>query len=153
MKIFKEKEQEKRQHKFSQTYENWKQKVRTARAQLKHECTEIELGNLVEEVEGQESMVLQAYDAIRTREMTKWELSRRVDACVEVTRDIKALLQHRVTEAEDNWDDHRERERLHSLLDQECAQSVYGSLLNPSIASPTTKSIVVVAKVSLSVRL
>ena len=30
---------------------------------LKHECTEIEQGNLLEKVEGQESMVLQAYDA------------------------------------------------------------------------------------------
>ena len=49
--------------------------------------------------------------------------------------DIVSPIQRRINEVGDPWDDNAEHHRLHILLDQQHAQSAYGStILNPSIA-------------------
>ncbi len=135
MKALLDQEQKKREDKFHKAYERWKQ-ARETRQQLKQECTEEDIGDLSDKVEAMESPVLQTYNDLRLHGAPTQEIKRRMDACSAVTRDLNSLMQHRLVEVGDEWNDKAERLRLHSLLDREYAQSVYGTtLLNPSIAS------------------
>ena len=127
MKILQEETQRKKENKFNATYERWKQEVRSARTLLKGECTEEDLGSLLDEVKGLQAQVSQAYDVVRAYSTPKQAIKRRMDSCSAVTQDIASLIQHRISEVGDTWDGHMERQRLHSLLDKEFARSVYGS--------------------------
>ena len=134
IKELQEQDQRKREQKFHAAYEKWKQEVKAARIQLKSECTEQGLDTLMGAVEKHESQVLQTYNAIREHGAPSHETKQRMDACTAVTRDVISLMQHRLTEVDEEWDERAERLRLHSLLDRNYAQSVYGSLLQTSTA-------------------
>ena len=51
MKALMQEEQTKREEKFSRYHETWKQQMKTTRTRLKQECTEDELGDLIQAVE------------------------------------------------------------------------------------------------------
>lgn len=139
MRALQEQEQIKREEKFHKAYEKWKQQVREVRMMLKQECTEEDIGDLSDKVETRESSVLQIYNDVRSHGAPAQEVKRRMDACSAVTNDLRSLMQHRIAEVGDEWDVRAERLRLHSLLDREYAQSVYGStVLNPSIVGSET---------------
>ncbi len=134
MQAFQDQENQKRESKFQKAYDRWKTQMRETRIRLKQECDEEELVALIENVESSESAVLHVYNDVRNHGIPTQETKRRMDACSAVTRDVTSLLQHRLTEVGEEWNDQEERQRLHSLLDREYAQSIYGSLLNHSIA-------------------
>ena len=93
------------------------------------------MGNLLDELQRLESLVSQEYDTIRKQTTPQHDLKRRMDSCTAVTHDIVSLIQHRISEVGDPWDDHAEHHRLYILFDQQYAHSAYGStILNPSIA-------------------
>ena len=134
-KTLQEEQEQKRQKKVNSAYERWKQEVRSSRIQLKGQCSQDLLGNLLDEPQRQESLVSQAYDTIRKQSTPKQDMKRRMDSFTAVTHDIVSLMQHRISEIGEPWDDHVEHHRLHILLDQQYAHSAYGStILNLSIA-------------------
>ena len=134
MQALQDQENQKRESRFQKAYDKWKTQMRETRICLKQECSEEELGTLMENVDSSESAVLHIYNDIRSHGAPTQETKRRMDACSAVTQDVTSLLQHRLTEVGEEWNDQAERQRLHSLLDREYAQSIYGSLLNHSIA-------------------
>ena len=141
MELMLEGQQQKREQKFTQTYERWKQEIRSTRIQLKAECTEELLGSLLDGVQTLESRLAQTYNDMRRHGMPKQEIVRRMDSCSAVTKDIVLLIQHRISEVGEHWDDTAERLRLHTLLDRDYAHSAYGaSILRPSIASASIAS-------------
>ncbi|XP_067380798.1 uncharacterized protein [Channa argus] len=119
--------------KFIKLYESWKEQVRTTRIRLKDECSDHELGNMMDAVEDLETQVRDVYESIRSQSAPSTEIRRKMDSCTAVTTDIMGLLKVRMSEVgQDEFDAKAENTRLHMVLDREYAQSVFGTIISKS---------------------
>lgn len=130
MQELKEQELTQKEKKFKSAYEKWKFQVRDVRLKLKHECSESDLCDMMDEVERQEFELKELYDNIRFQAPPSQETRRKIDACSAVTADLLKLMRVRMVEDGMEFDAEAERARVRMLLDCEYAKSIYGSTVS-----------------------
>ena len=112
--------------KFIKLYECWKKEVRNTRDKLKNECTENELADMMDAVEGLETQVKDAYEDIRLQSAPPPQIRRKIDSCTAVTADLIGLMKVLMSEVgQEEFDEKAENARLHMVLDREYAQSIF----------------------------
>lgn len=94
----KQQETSQKESKFITLYEKWKEQVKTARTNLKDECSDEDLGNMMDAVEGLEEKVKDAYENIRSQSAPSTDIRRKMDSCTAVTRDLMGLMKIRMSE-------------------------------------------------------
>lgn len=87
-----------RESKFTTLYGKWKEQVKTSRTKLKVECSDEDLGDMMDAVEGLETQVKDAYGKIRFHSAPSAEFRRKMDSCTAVTRDLRRLMKVRMSE-------------------------------------------------------
>lgn len=130
----KEQDLSQKENKFKSAYEEWKAEVRVVRAQLKTQCNERTLIEMMDAVEKQEVELRKLYDGIRSHVVPSQEIKRKIDACTAVTTDLMKIMGIRLTEDDIDFDAEAENARLHLVLDNEYARSIYGSIVSKAIA-------------------
>ncbi len=133
MRALQEDETKKREKRLLSMYEKWKIQIRQAREQLKTYMSEGELWSLIDELKISKEAIMNMYFEIRELTTPSTEIRRRVDTCESVSKEIINITYDRTTYDEDEVDETQERRRLHKLLRQDYARSVYGS--NVSVIS------------------
>ncbi|XP_056236444.1 uncharacterized protein LOC130172051 [Seriola aureovittata] len=117
-----------KEKKFLNLYEKWKEQVKTARTNLKEECPDENLCNMMDAVECLETQVRDSYENVRSQLAPSTEIRRKMDSCTAVTRDLMELMKVRMSEVGlEEFDAKVENARLHLVLDKEYAQSIFGS--------------------------
>lgn len=136
----KQQEISQKESKFISLYEHWKEEVKTTRSNLKSECTEDDLINMMDAVEGLEAQVKDAYENMRLLSAPSPHIRRKIDSCTAVTADIMGLLKVRMSEVGvEEFDDKAENARLHMVLDRDYAQSIFEASVIDHVA-PSCKS-------------
>lgn len=79
-------------------YESWKEEVKATRSKLKGECSDQDLSDLMDSVEGMESQVKNVYEFIRSQSVPSTEIRRKMDSCTAVTADLMGLMKVRLSE-------------------------------------------------------
>ncbi|XP_060759736.1 uncharacterized protein LOC132870171 [Neoarius graeffei] len=132
----KQKEVSQKENKFITKYECWKEKVRDIRSELKDECSDKDLCDMMDIVEELETQVRDLYDNARSLSAPSTEIRRKMDSCSAVTTDLMGLMKVRMSEVgQEEFNAKAERARLHMVLDREYAQSIFGK----STASKSTE--------------
>lgn len=122
-----------RENKFIKLYESWKEQVRATRIKLKDECSDHDLSDMMDTVEGLETQVKDVYEIIRSQSAPSTEIRRKLDSCTAVTTDLLGLMKVRMSEVgQEEFDAKAENARLHMVLDREYAQSIFGSIISKS---------------------
>lgn len=130
MQELKDQEFGQKEKRFKSAYEKWKVKVREVRSELKSLCSEETLFELMDTVEKGQAELRELYDGIRNIMAPSQEIKRKIDACTAVTADLLKLMGVRLTEDDMGFDAEAEKARLRMLLDNEYAQSIYGSTVS-----------------------
>lgn len=95
-------------------YEKWKEQVKAACTNLKDECPDEDLGNMMDAVEGLARQVKDAYENVRSHATPSTEIRRKMDSCTAVTGDLMGLMKVCMSEVgQEDFDDKAERARLH----------------------------------------
>ncbi|XP_049318702.1 uncharacterized protein LOC125780534 [Astyanax mexicanus] len=129
----KEQEAFHRESKFIKLYERWKDQVRASRNKLKDECSDSDLANMMDDIEGLETKLKELYENIRTQLAPSPEIRRRMDSCIAVTADLMSLMKIRMSEMGlEEFDAKAENTRLHNVLGREYAQSIFGTTISRS---------------------
>lgn len=124
----KQQETSQKENKFSVLYDKWKEQIKATRSSLKNECSDKDLCCMMEDVEGLEAQVKNAYENIRVQSAPSTDIRRKMDSCSAVTADVMALLKVRMSEVgQDDFDAKAENARLHMTLDREYAQSIFSA--------------------------
>ncbi|CAI5682991.1 unnamed protein product [Oreochromis niloticus] len=133
----KQQEFSQKESKFIKLYESWKEQVKATRSKLKEECSDQELADMMDTVEGLESQVKNTYEDIRSQSAPSTETRRKIDSCTAVTADLMRILKVRMSEVgQEEFDAKAENARLHMVLDREYAQSIFGTTISrPSVRS------------------
>lgn len=122
-----------RENKFIKLYESWKEQVRATRIKLKDQCSDHDLSDMMDTVEGLETQVKDVYEIIRSQSAPSTEIRRKLDSCTAVTTDLLGLMKVRMSEVgQEEFDAKAENARLHMVLDREYAQSIFGSIISKS---------------------
>ncbi|XP_051939800.1 uncharacterized protein LOC127612976 [Hippocampus zosterae] len=138
MQELKEKEFIQKEGKLNVTYDKWKSLVRETRRKLKQWCPEQDMYDMMDEVEKLEGEIKEIYDSVRSRTTPSQELRRKVDSCAAATADLLQVMRIRLTEYEEDFDAVAENAKLHMLLDNEYARSIYGSTAS-IVTAPSAK--------------
>lgn len=133
----KQQEFSQKESKFIKLYESWKEQVKATRSKLKDECSDQELADMMDTVEGLESQVKNTYEDMRSQSAPSTETRRKIDSCTAVTADLMRILKVRMSEVgQEEFDAKAENARLHMVLDREYAQSIFGTTISrPSVRS------------------
>lgn len=94
----KQQEASQKESKFITLYENWKEQVRATRTKLKDECSDQELSEMRDAVDGLETKVKDKYENIRSYSAPSTEIRRKMDLCTAVTKDLMGLMKVRMSE-------------------------------------------------------
>lgn len=94
----KEQETSQKESKFGKLYEKRKDQAKTARTNLKNECSDKELSNMMDDVEGLEKQVKEAYENVRSHSTPSTEITRKMYSCTAVTEDLMGLMKVRMSE-------------------------------------------------------
>lgn len=97
MQELKQQESSQRESKLITLYESWKEQIRDTRTKLKDECSDQDLGDMMDTVEGLETQVRDAYENIRSKSAHSTEIRRKMDSCSAVTTDVMGLMKVRYT--------------------------------------------------------
>ncbi|KAJ8008051.1 hypothetical protein DPEC_G00100760 [Dallia pectoralis] len=108
-------------------YEQWKLHTREARDQLKTYMSESQLWLLIEQLKKDKEDLMNVYYEIRNLITPSADIRRRVDTCESMTTEITNIAYNRAIDDENEFDEQKERHRLHELLRHNHAKSVYGS--------------------------
>ncbi|XP_072911521.1 uncharacterized protein [Hemitrygon akajei] len=123
----KQQEASQRESKFIKLNESWKEQVRATPTKLKGECSEQDLGGMME------TQVRDVFENIRSQSAPSTEIRRKIDSCTAVTTDLMGLVKVRMSEAgQEEFDAKAENARLHMLFDKEYAQSISGTTISKS---------------------
>ena len=120
-------EVKKKEKRLLATYEQWKLHTRKARDQLKTYMPESQLWSLIEELKKDKEDIMNIYYEIRNLTTPSTDIRRRVDTCESVTTEITNIAYGRAIDDEGEFNEQKERHRLHELLRHDHAKSVYGS--------------------------
>lgn len=133
----KQQEFSQKESKFIKLYESWKEQVKATRSKLKDECSDQELADMMDTVEGLESQVKNTYEDMRSQSAPSTETRRKIDSCTAVTADLMRILKVRMSEVgQEEFDAKAENARLHMVLDREYARSIFGTTISrPSVRS------------------
>lgn len=96
----KQQEASQRESKFTTLFEKRKEQVKTSRTKLRVECSDEDLGDMMDAVEGLETQVEVAYVKIRSHSAPSTEFRRKMDSCTAVTRDSRRLMKVRMSEVD-----------------------------------------------------
>ncbi|XP_051803238.1 uncharacterized protein LOC127533647 [Acanthochromis polyacanthus] len=130
---YKQQEALQKEGKFIKFYEKWKEQVKIACNTLKDECSDQDLGDMMDAVEELEKYVKDAYESIRSQSAPSTEVRRKMDSCTAVTRDLMELMKVRMSEVgQEEFDAQAESVRLRLVLHKEYAQSIFGSIMAKS---------------------
>lgn len=99
-----EEEASKRLSILNRTYNQWKTHIKDCKARLKDECTEIELGRMIEGIQTHEKHVLECFDKLKYCKTPTTDTVRRVDACIAVTNDVLKLINEIISGVENYTD-------------------------------------------------
>ncbi len=136
MQELKQQEVFQKESKFIKLYESWKEEVKATRTKLKGECSDQDLSDLMDSVEGMESQVKNVYELIRSQSVPSTEIRRKMDSCTAVTSDLMGLMKVRLSEVGlEEFDVNAEDARIRMVLDKEYAQSIFSSISSKSIHS------------------
>lgn len=80
MQELKEQEYAQNEKKFRSAHEKWRTLVREVRTNLKQECPQSELYNIMDDVEKHESELTGLYDSMRLQMLPSQEIRRKIDA-------------------------------------------------------------------------
>lgn len=81
-----------KESKFVTFYKKWKEQVRDARIRRRNECSDEDLGNMMDAVEGLETQVKDAYENIQSQLAHSTDVRRKIESCTAVARDLMELM-------------------------------------------------------------
>lgn len=126
MQELKQQEVSQKESKFIKLYEIWKEQVKATRTKLKGECSDQDLSDLMDSVEGMESQVKNVYELIRSQSVPSTEIRRKMDSCTAVTADLMGLMKVRMSEVgQEEFDANAEDARIRMVLDKEYALAIF----------------------------
>lgn len=104
--------------KFIKLYEKWKDQVKIACTNLRNECSDKELSNMMDDVEGLEKQVTEAYEDVQSHLPPSTKIRRKMDSCVAATGDLMGPMKVRMSEVGlKDFDSKAENARLYLILD------------------------------------
>ena len=112
------------------TYKQFKLVVREIRNALKGPCSEAALSEMIDQVEALTLKAGELCSEIRRKSSPPHDVIRQQDVLDAVSKDILSLLMTRMVETEDEFDVEAEAARLHLLLNQSYAKSIYSSTVS-----------------------
>ncbi|XP_034150370.1 uncharacterized protein LOC114839868 [Esox lucius] len=122
-----------KESKFFKLYESWKEQVRITRTKLKDECSDQDLGDMMETVEGLETQVKNVYELIRSQSLPSTEIRRKIDSCTAVTTDLMGLMKVRMSEVgQEEFEASAEDARIRMVLDKDYAKSIFSATSSKS---------------------
>ena len=105
-------------------YEHWKTIIRELRTLLKTDCEENNLCEILDQVAQRKNILIEMYKELQPHLGEPNTIVRKVDACVELTKDISSIVHERISEIE-VYDPHIESQRLKQLKKLDYAKSVF----------------------------
>jgi len=136
---YRHQEFEKKERKFVTVFEQWRKTVKQFRKDLKQECTETVLYEMINDVKRLEDAVLKQFRDLRAAGTVTPETVRKVDACYAINVDLLKIVNERLCEIE-NFDSVNEAERLRALRRNDYAKSIFSSSNDTERSSSSTKS-------------
>lgn len=137
MRAYKKEEAIKKERRFIQLYEQWKDLARSTREELKLDVSESQLVTLINALEKGRDEVMHIYLEIRDYIAPSSDTRRRVDTCEAVTKDISKIIFNRIACLED-FEKENVKHSLRELLHHDYARSVYGSTVSRPTSSRST---------------
>ncbi|XP_069134374.1 uncharacterized protein [Argopecten irradians] len=137
MAAYQETELEKRLAKLRSTYGKWQIHAKEIRTNLKAECSENDLGQMIDKIKALEASVLKNFNIVKDISTPAQDIVRRIDACVAVSADLLKILNERLSDI-DTFDNVFEARRLSDL--RRHAKSVFGESESSSSVSSSTSS-------------
>ncbi|KAJ7983896.1 hypothetical protein DPEC_G00370040 [Dallia pectoralis] len=129
MRAYKKEEALKKEKGLIHLYEQWKDRARNTRAELKTDVSESQLVALINALEKGRDDVMHVYLEIRDYIAPSSDTRRRIDTCEAVTKDISKIIFDRMACLED-FDRDNVKHSLRELLHHDYACSVYGSTVS-----------------------
>ena len=122
------------------TYKQFKLVVREIRNALKGPCSEAALSEMIDQVEALTLKAGELCSEIRRKSSPPHDVIRQQDVLDAVSKDILSLLMTRMVETEDEFDVEAEAARLHLLLNQSYAKSIYSSTVSQGKSTSSKRS-------------
>ncbi|KAL4217997.1 hypothetical protein ACF0H5_022735 [Mactra antiquata] len=85
---------------LTKTYEQWKITVKECKTRLKEECTDQELGEMIDSIQVNEGNVIQCFERLKYSATPDADIVRRVDACVSVTNEAVRMINEMISGVE-----------------------------------------------------
>lgn len=143
----------KKDKKLISLYEQWKGLIRTSREGLKTDLSEHKLCAMADDIEKGLNDMMKVYSEIRERTMPSPDTRRKMDSCEAVTKDIMKILNERITAIDGDFEADRERQRLHQLLSQQYARSIYGTASQSSVGKQSDTSSIAAKRIDAAAEL
>nr|XP_043906906.1 uncharacterized protein LOC122785246 [Solea senegalensis] len=130
-----EQEAKKNEKAFNKTYDSWKQAAKEIRLRLKAFCSVEDLDKTQTDIKVKHVIVQQHYEPIRRNHTSTPDIAKKMDACVTLTAEICDLINKRLENIDETFNDHLEKERVRIVLNKNEYGSVFGNSKTETVIS------------------